>query len=170
VERLLARGLTWADDPHVLGMLLRSPPPAVEGIEARPARDAGEYAAALAVARQAFGVGSEEQDEAQAEALWRSQQDYGHSRRFVALIDDRIVGCGSSVYADGAVTLYGGAVLPEARGHGVYRALVRARWDDAVARGRPALVTQAGRMSAPILARLGFVAVARIEVLEDRFG
>src|SRR5206468_8394543 len=36
------------------------------------------------------------------------------------------------------------------------RALVKARWDDAVARGTPLLVTHAGALSRPILGRLGF--------------
>ena len=40
----------------------------------------------------------------------------------------------------------------------MYRALVRARWDDAVAAGQPALVVHAGAMSRPILERLGFQA------------
>ena len=92
------------------------------------------------------------------------------SARFVAVLDGRIVGAGTSTYLDGAVTLNGGSVLPEARGRGAYRALVRARWEDAAARGTPALVTQAGRMSAPILLRLGFEEVARIHILIDRFG
>jgi hypothetical protein len=61
-------------------------------------------------------------------------------------------------------------VLPEARGHGCYRALVRARWDDGVARGTPALVVQAGAMSQPILEGLGFEPVATMHVLVDRFG
>lgn len=64
--------------------------------------------------------------------------------------------------------LIGGGVLEHARGGGVYRALVRARWDDAVAAGTPALVTQAGALSRPILERLGFEAVAEIEILLDR--
>jgi len=50
---------------------------------------------------------------------------------------------------------------------GAYRALVRARWDDAVAPGQPALVVHAGAMSRPILERLGFQAVAELEVLLD---
>ena len=56
-----------------------------------------------------------------------------------------------------------------ARGRGAYRALVRARWDDAVAAGTPVLITQAGRMSLPILERLGFRAVCEIQVLLDAF-
>jgi hypothetical protein len=58
-------------------------------------------------------------------------------------------------------------VLERARGRGAYRALVRARWDDAAERGTPALIVHAGRMSRPILERLGFQAVAEIDVLED---
>jgi len=60
-----------------------------------------------------------------------------------------------------------GGVLAEARGRGAYRALVRARWDDAVAARQPALVVHAGAMSRPILERLGFHAVAEQEVLLD---
>jgi predicted acetyltransferase len=60
--------------------------------------------------------------------------------------------------------------LPEARGRGAYRALVAARWRDAVERGTPLLVTQAGRMSQPILERIGFRRVCEIRILLDDFG
>jgi predicted N-acetyltransferase YhbS len=66
-----------------------------------------------------------------------------------------------------AVMLIAGGVLEQARGRGVYRALVRTRWDDAVAAGTPALVTQAGALSRPILERLGFEPVAELEILVD---
>jgi len=69
---------------------------------------------------------------------------------------------------DDGVALYGGAVLPEARGHGVYRALVRARWEHAIGRGTPLLVVQAGPMSRPVLAGLGFEAHGEIELYCDR--
>jgi len=46
-------------------------------------------------------------------------------------------------------------------------ALVRAHWDEAVARDTPALVVQAGTMSAPILRRLGFEQVCRFRRLHD---
>jgi predicted GNAT superfamily acetyltransferase len=59
-------------------------------------------------------------------------------------------------------------VAPWARGRGLYRALVRPRWNDAVARGTPALVTQANpETSYPILRRLGFEEVCEITRLED---
>jgi hypothetical protein len=47
---------------------------------------------------------------------------------------------------------------------------VAARWEDAVARGTPLLVTQAGPMSRPILQRLGFREVCELWILLDRFG
>jgi hypothetical protein len=54
------------------------------------------------------------------------------------------------------------------RGRGVYRALVRARWDAAVAHDTHALTVTAGRMSRPILERLGFVTVGWVDCLLDR--
>ena len=64
--------------------------------------------------------------------------------------------------------LIAGAVAEWARGRGVYRSLVRARWDDAVERGTPALVSEAlPDTSYPILKRVGFVDVCTIRRLED---
>jgi hypothetical protein len=65
------------------------------------------------------------------------------------------------------VNLFVGAVLEEARGQGVYKALVSARWEAAVARGTPALTVQAGRMSRPILARLGFQDLGQAHLYVD---
>jgi hypothetical protein len=50
----------------------------------------------------------------------------------------------------------------------VYRSLVRARWDYAVERGTPALTVQAGRMSRPILERLGFELITPVRVYVDK--
>jgi GNAT superfamily N-acetyltransferase len=55
--------------------------------------------------------------------------------------------------------LWGGATLPEWRGKGIYRALVARRAQLAVARGVRYLQVDASADSAPILQRLGFVAV-----------
>lgn len=66
--------------------------------------------------------------------------------------------------------LFGGATLPDARGRGAYRALIRARWEYARASRAPALLTQAGAMSRPILERLGFRRIGHIHMLEDDFG
>jgi hypothetical protein len=87
---------------------------------------------------------------------------------FLAHLDGRPAGVGRSIYSDRGVFLIAGSVLEWARGRGAYRALVRARWDDAVARGTPALVTEAlPDTSYPILKRVGFVDVCTIRRLED---
>ena len=88
---------------------------------------------------------------------------------YLAYVDGRPVARGSAAFGERGATLFGGSTLPEARGRGAYRALVAARWEDAVARGTPVLVTQAGPMSRPILARLGFREVCEIRILVDRF-
>jgi GNAT superfamily N-acetyltransferase len=169
VGELRRRGMADDNDPDVIGMVLRREPPPVPGVEGRPIRDFGEFREANAVAFAAFGSIAPS-DEARERARYEEEVSAAIRRTFVAVVDGRIVGAGTSTYLDGAVTLNGGSVLPEARGRGAYRALVRARWEDAAARGTPALVTQAGRMSAPILLRLGFEEVARIHILIDRFG
>ncbi len=67
---------------------------------------------------------------------------------------------------DSKIVLLGGAAtLLEARGRGVYSALVRRRLDDARADGREAAVIQADRdTSAPICAKLGFRELCSMEV------
>jgi hypothetical protein len=75
------------------------------------------------------------------------------------------------VRADDLGLLYGGrATLSQARGRGAYRALLRARWNEAVARGTPALITQGGAMSRPILERVGFDPVGHVHALVDESG
>jgi hypothetical protein len=87
---------------------------------------------------------------------------------FVAALEGRAAATAMSIPSARGVFLIAGAVAPWARGRGLYRALVRARWDDAVERGTPALVTQANpETSYPILRRLGFEEVCEIRRLED---
>jgi GNAT superfamily N-acetyltransferase len=96
------------------------------------------------------------------------QQASGVVHHFSALLDGRRVGFGRAIDAATAVALFGGSVLPGARGKGVYRALVRARWDHAVERGTPTLVVQAGAMSTPVLEGLGFERHGAIRLYVDR--
>jgi len=87
---------------------------------------------------------------------------------FLAWLDGEAVGVARSIYSDRGVFLIAGSVAAHARGRGVYRALVRARWDDAAARGTPALVTEAlPGTSYPILKRVGFVDVCTVRRLDD---
>lgn len=65
--------------------------------------------------------------------------------------------------------LMGGVVLPEHRGHGVYRSLLAARLRHARERGLGIVTTQArASSSAPILARLGFVTLCEIWSFSNR--
>jgi GNAT superfamily N-acetyltransferase len=167
VERLEALGLVpHPTDPLVVGMVLRDEPPLPpDGVTARRVETFEEYVQAHEIAFEAFGM----PEERRSAALARATANYGESPSdgFLAFVDGEPVGFGSARYADAAAVLYAGSVLPRARGRGAYRALVRARWDAAVARGTPTLVTHAGAMSLPILERVGFGEVATIRILVD---
>ena len=73
---------------------------------------------------------------------------------------------GRAIYTVAGGYLMGGSTATWARGRGACRAVVRARWDEAVRRGTPALAVGAGPMSQPILERLGFEQVLQFRRLE----
>jgi GNAT superfamily N-acetyltransferase len=162
VERLLDLGLV-DDEPTAVavGMVLTEPPaqPAA-GVEVRRAETPEEHLAAARIAAVAFGM---------PEPTGVRPENDPNNVVYLAYVDGRPVARASAAFGPHAVSLFGGSTLPEARGHGAYRALVAARWEDAVARGTPALVTQASPMSRPILARLGFREVCEIRILLDAF-
>jgi hypothetical protein len=161
VERLRALGLV-DDEPDCLavGMVLTEPPPqAPPEIEVHRAETPEECLAAEAIAAAGFGMPAPERP---------SEPEPGHAV-YLAYADGVPVARASAAFSEHGVTLFGGATLPAARGRGAYRALVAARWDDAVACGTPVLVTQAGAMSRPILRRLGFREVCEIRILLDLF-
>jgi GNAT superfamily N-acetyltransferase len=175
VDRLQAHGLVPDErpnsEPHVTSMALTEAQPAAPDVTARRVGSFEEFLGAGRIADAAFGASEEEAGayESIAEESF-ARERAGHApRTYIALLDGEPVGVGRALVAPGcpAVVMLGGGVLPEARGRGVYRALVRARWDDAVAEGTPALVTHAGAMSRPILERLGFHSVAEQEILFD---
>lgn len=94
-----------------------------------------------------------------------------HWLRFVAWADasdTEPLAVGDAALTPQGLVLCGGATLPGHRGRGLYRALLAARLREAIARRTPRLITQAGPMSQPILARLGFEEVASVEILHDR--
>jgi hypothetical protein len=164
VERLHALGLVDDEPTSVaVGMVLDRPPaPAPAGVEVRRVETDDEWFEAEQIAAVAFEM-------KEAPRRRRYVPDPGNTI-YLAYVDGRPVARGSAAFGERGATLFGGSTLPEARGRGAYRALVAARWEDAVARGTPVLVTQAGPMSRPILARLGFREVCEIRILVDRFG
>jgi hypothetical protein len=164
VDRLLALGLV-DDEPtaRAVGMVLTEPPaPAPRGVEVRRVETDDDFFEAERIAAIAF--------EMKTEPARRPYRPDPNNTIYLARVDGRPVARASAAFGEHAVTLFGGSTLPDARGRGAYRSLVAARWDDAVARGTPVLVTQAGPMSQPILARLGFREVCEIRILVDRFG
>jgi len=166
VERLLAIGLRRdEDEPLALGMALRDASLAVPaGVVARAVVSPDELVAAREVQRAAFDD-PRPVDPVQATRDFASEGTDGST--FVAFVDGELVAAAYASYTRWGVILFGGATLPAARGRGAYRALVAARAAEAAARGTPVLVTHAGRMSLPILERLGFVRIARIDRLLD---
>jgi GNAT superfamily N-acetyltransferase len=162
VDLLHALGLV-DDEPTALaiGMVLSEPP--AQGpadVEVRRVENDDEFHEAERIAAIAFGG---------KPPMRRSYEPDPNNTIYLAYVDGRPVARGSAAFGERGATLFGGSTLPEARGRGAYRALVAARWDDAVARGTPALVTQAGPMSRPILGRLGFRELCEIRILVDRF-
>jgi GNAT superfamily N-acetyltransferase len=175
-ERLKALGMIPFDEPPMeprfASMALITPPePGPAGVDARLAETFAEYQAGHAVAHEAFEMSEEDRvaREAHEQVAWELELSSGDFRTFVATIDGEVVGAAAVIYGANAVYLVGGSTRPDTRGRGVYRALVRARWDAAVAHGTPALSVSAGRMSRPILERLGFATVGWTDCLLDRF-
>lgn len=169
VELLLERGLRRDTEPYAVALLLTvAPPPAPSGITARRVETFEEFAAADAVQAEAFGAAENEQAERRATLAdrWRDSPSLMHA----AWLDGVMVSAGTSAPTPHGLLLFGGATLARARGRGAYQALLRARWDEAVARDTPALMTQAGSMSRPILERLGFEQVGHVHMLLDEFG
>lgn len=172
VDLLLARGFVPAPDgPEVRAMVLQSaPPPPQTDVQVRVVETFEDFVASREVQWEAFQV-PDERREAQREHL-RTEFDESMANElpvtFLAVVDDAPAATGMAIPSERGVFLIAGSTAPWARGRGLYRALVRARWDYAVARGTPALVTEAMvDTSYPILQQLGFVEVCTIRRLEE---
>jgi hypothetical protein len=168
VDALLERGLVHDKDPFAVALVLtEEPPPGPPDAVARRVETFEDFVAACEVQWKAFEASAEEIEEARAvlESRWRDSPILRHA----VWLDGEIVCTGTAAPTPHGLLLYGGATLPRARGRGAYRALIRARWDDAVSLGSPALITQGGSMSRPILARLGFERVGHVHMLVDDF-
>ena len=173
-ERLQALGLREPRDRvstvHAL-VLTHAPSAPNAGIEARRIATYEDFVAALEVQWDAF----EAPEERRAKNRVRFREDFEESQRleipvgFLATLDGKPAATGLAIPSDRGVFLIGGSTAAWARGRGLYRALVHARWEYAVARGTPALVTHAvPDTSYPILRRLGFQEVCTLRRLEDR--
>jgi ribosomal protein S18 acetylase RimI-like enzyme len=170
-ERLQALGLR---EPQV-GLLralalTEAPDDLPPRIDVRLIESYNDFVAARELQWTAFDV-TEARRAAGRESM---REDFEGSARvqvpvgFLATLDGRPAATAMAVPSDRGVYLIGGATAPWARGHGLYRALVRARWNYAAVRGTPALITHANpETSYPILKRLGFEDVCTIVRLEE---
>jgi GNAT superfamily N-acetyltransferase len=168
-RRLEALGLKpYAPDPVFTGLILETEPPAVAGVDVRAVVTADDVEAFIDVQRRGWEMPDDvfEQVRANMRANW-SARLAELDTWWLALVDGEPAGNAISQYVADAAYLGGSTVVPEARGRGVYRALVRRRWDDARAHGARALVIQAGAMSRPIVERLGFAHVCDIQLYVD---
>lgn len=173
VERLRAAGLVAPSDRvgRLVALALTEEPAATPaGVHVRKIEAFDDFVAAREVQWDAF----ETPPDRRAASRRRLRDDFDEAMAlgvpvsFLGSLAGRPAASAMSIPSARGGFLIGGATAPWARGRGLYRALVRARWDDAVTRGTPALVTQANPdTSYPILKRLGFEDVCEIVRLED---
>ncbi len=156
-------------DPVCAAMILVGEPPDIDGIDVRRIQTLQEHRAGLEIVlASAVWTNSAAADErARAEETYERRTRRGGYQWLVWHAGEPV----AFALADrtpAGLFLSGGATLPEARGRGCYRALVRARWDEAARLGLPGLAVQARyATSAPILRDLGFDEVATVHTLQS---
>lgn len=172
-QRLLEHGLVLPQDgvPLVKALALVEPPAETPaGIEVRRIETYEDFIASREVQWDAFEVPQDRRDRQRPHLRddFEESMALGIPVSFLATLDGKPAATGMAVPSDRGAFLIAGSTATWARGHGLYRALVRARWDYAVERGTPALVTQSvPDTSYPILKRLGFVDVCDVQRVED---
>ncbi len=82
----------------------------------------------------------------------------GYLSIYVAAVENQPACCGWTYYPAGSqfASLWGGSTIPQYRRRGLYTAILAARVQEAVQRGRRYLIVEAGPESQPIVARHGF--------------
>src|SRR6184192_481843 len=130
VDALLERGLVHDKDPYAVAVVLTREPPAIAPrFVARRVETFEEYAAANAVQWEAFVTSAEDiaENREQLPQRYRETVNIMHA----VWLDGELVCAGTASPTEHGLLLYGGATLARARRRGAYKALIRARWDDA---------------------------------------
>lgn len=165
-ETLVARGAVLDETVDVLARTLAEPgddepqlDPAAD-VELRWSDDLSVFADAVQLAADVFGGVAT--DRTVLEAAFPGEAAKvrsGGGGAVVAYLGGRPVGSGGLTVAGADGRLWGGVVLPEARGRGVYRAVLAARLGYAREAGADlAIVKGRVQTSGPILRRAGFAA------------
>lgn len=153
--------------PIFTALACTSQPPGVDGVEVRRIETFDDHLIGLEIEHRSSNFSAEARERRRREAKERwERRRVRPGGQWLAYIDGEPVGWGSAVAGPRGLYLSGGATLPEARGRGAYRALVRARWDYAARLGTPALTVGAQETSRPILERLGFEPICTMYELE----
>jgi GNAT superfamily N-acetyltransferase len=171
-DYLLELGLEPDDPPELRSLTIATAPvgePEVE-VDVRRVSTFEELLQALEIDWEAFGIAEDERELRREEAkeAWPRYQVESTLSTYLAFVEEKPVGFARDVFTRHGVVMLGGATLPEARGQGVYTALVLARWQHAAERGAQRLVVSAGPHSAPILEHLGFEPVGRVRLLRQK--
>jgi hypothetical protein len=165
-------GMAPATPPKAVIMALHEPPPpAPDGIMVTRVETVADFRTFVTITHEVFGI----QDRL-ANELLRIDRDGAADladqsfRRYLAWSDGVAIAAASATFTDVGVMLHAGSTIVGQRGRGAYRALVAARWQEAVQHGTPMAVTRAGPQSRPILQRVGFTELAEIAFLIDQVG
>jgi GNAT superfamily N-acetyltransferase len=170
-DQLISLGLEPdPNTPTLTSLTIDRQPDGDPAVAVRQVETAEDYLRAMEINWDVWDVSADERKERRKakNTAWPALADSDRSRHYLAEIEGEPVGFGRAVFTPHGALLMGGAVLPVARGRGVYTALVHARWHDTVALGAPRIVVSAGHMSAPILKRLGFTRIGGVRLLVDR--
>jgi GNAT superfamily N-acetyltransferase len=170
-SRLLADGaVPDADDPTMTPMVLdHEPPSGPDAIKVERVTSFEDWVRCREIAGEGFAMSDVDRAAARTrlEAEWPYAQSDGASR-FLVRLDGEPVAYGVLTNPlVGPPCLAGAATAPKVRGRGMYRALLRARWDVAVANGASAVVTIADKNMRPVLEHLGFRSGPAVSILVD---
>lgn len=161
-EALLARRFVAQPTESIMvGPLraLRSTAPLPAGVTLRQVSSPPEVRRMCDMLDTAFG---ERAGESGAAALLARLERKDGMELWVAEVGGRMVGAGrlEPVAGSDFVGLWGGAVLPEFRGRGIYRALTSVRAESGLAAGKKYAHSDSTEYSRPILERAGLLKVS----------
>ena len=151
--------------PTFTALATEREPPAVPGIEIRKIETFDDFLIGLELV-----LSEDWSDDHRARQRAEAEETFVRRRsrpggEWLAYVDGKPAAWGGGVFCGRGMYLAGAITLPEYRGRGCYRALLRARWDETVRLGAPALVVHAQESSRTILERCGFERVATLHEL-----
>ncbi|MEQ9319515.1 MAG: hypothetical protein RIF41_10175 [Polyangiaceae bacterium] len=166
---LTTLGMRDGQPPNAIVMGLTSTPGCSSGaVVVEPVTTVEQFRSHVAVSHEVFG--RMDALPAELERIDREGASQLAEKRFVrytARLDGAPVGVGTATFTEFGAMFHSGCTLKEYRKRGVYSALVARRWRDAADRGTSHVVVRAGRMSRPILHKLGFTELGEVRFFVD---